>query len=467
MCGIFGIINNKKERFNKPIFNILGIQNDTRGGDSCGIFIDGNVEYGINETKLYSKFHKKSILLNETSKCKIALGHCRKASVGNISLETAQPVVLYNDKGGIEFVVIHNGTIHNYESLAEKYIPFVDIKGMTDSQVMTRIFYYKGYDVLNEYIGGAVFVIIDYREIKNNNPKILFFKGKSKSYSYSTTETEERPFYFVNNEKTLIFSSIDTYLEAIFDNQDCYTITSNSLIEYMDGNLYTVKKIDRSNCFQTYSVYQHYNNPIYGYSSNTTFSKKEDKTEIEKENNKNKTKDKVFITSGFIYENKKGPIHGCFNLDEKGNIYNLNFDNSILKLWFWDGVLLYGYNEFIYLKNVCSYYNMNAEDVKYCMPELLNYLSPYPILESDYVYCFDEQCFGTCLKASNPKTFNFFTGVIFPFLSNKSYIFNEGIVSHSIYKGDSKESVSNLKTLIKNNNIEISDLYNMLYDDCN
>ena len=63
MCGIWGIINTKKSRFNKQLFNILGTHNDSRGGDSCGIFIDGNAEYGIDTLKLYSKFLKTSNIL--------------------------------------------------------------------------------------------------------------------------------------------------------------------------------------------------------------------------------------------------------------------------------------------------------------------------------------------------------------------------------------------------------------------
>ena len=57
MCGIFGIINTKKTKLDKKCFNVLGINNDSRGGDSCGIFIDGEVEYGVNTEKLqqYSK----------------------------------------------------------------------------------------------------------------------------------------------------------------------------------------------------------------------------------------------------------------------------------------------------------------------------------------------------------------------------------------------------------------------------
>jgi asparagine synthetase B (glutamine-hydrolysing) len=49
MCGIFGTISLKSKAFNKRAFCTMGVRNDSRGGDSCGIFIDGNVEYGIDK----------------------------------------------------------------------------------------------------------------------------------------------------------------------------------------------------------------------------------------------------------------------------------------------------------------------------------------------------------------------------------------------------------------------------------
>ena len=44
---------------------------------------------------------------------------------------------------------------------------------MTDSQIMARIFYYKGYQVLSEYYGGSVFFIVDYR---TQSAILLLFK---------------------------------------------------------------------------------------------------------------------------------------------------------------------------------------------------------------------------------------------------------------------------------------------------
>ena len=123
MCGIFGMISKKPKAFNKRAFCTMGARNDSRGGDSCGVFIDGQVEYGVDKEKMFISFFRGSKVLNQVTECKVALGHCRKASIGKVSLETAQPVVLYNDSGAVDYVLIHNGTIHNYKELAKKYIP--------------------------------------------------------------------------------------------------------------------------------------------------------------------------------------------------------------------------------------------------------------------------------------------------------------------------------------------------------
>lgn len=459
-CGIFGFINTKESKLDKRGFNILGVNNDSRGGDSCGIFIDGKVEYGVNKTKLYSNFFKESKLLKETNKCKIALGHCRKASVGNISLETAQPVVLYNDKKEVEFVVIHNGTIHNYKELAAKYIPDIDIKDMTDSQVMARIFYYAGYDCLEEYYGGAVFVIVDYRDVE---PRVFAFKGASKQYSTSTTSIEERPFYFVQNKDTFLFSSIYTYLECIIPNSSYYTLIANQLVEIKEDDIYLVKDCDRSNCWQS-SYYPSNYSSTYGYYYENFESYKQNTLPFPKEEKEEKKKEKINVTDGGIYIKGGKPLHGMLNIDQYGELYNSAFRSDIFKLWFWDGVLLYGHNEFVFLKNVVKQFNLADDDVKFCMPELLNYLSPYPIAETDYVptdcvYDGKVRCFRS-LDGDTSMTYN---GTVQRFLTCKQTIYIDGQESGIVYGKLRCEAATILKSLIENKNIDISNLYKELY----
>ena len=94
MCGLFGIINKQNQAFDKRAFYTLGVNNDSRGGDACGVFIDGKVEYGTGNKKLFQDFFLDSPLLKETQKCQIALGHCRKASIGGTADNLAQPCVI-------------------------------------------------------------------------------------------------------------------------------------------------------------------------------------------------------------------------------------------------------------------------------------------------------------------------------------------------------------------------------------
>ena len=282
MCGLGGIINKDFKPFDYSTFCTIGISNDSRGGDSCGIFIDGNYDYGIGKTKLFSHYFQNSKLLESTTKSKIALVHCRKASIGVIDRSTAQPVIITENKK-VKYVLMHNGTISNYKSLAEKYIPNIDITGMTDSQVMARIFYYKGYNVLKEYAGSAVFVIVDYRKDK---PEVLLFKGASKEYSWDKDLQEERPLYFCidKDKQELVFSSIYTYLLALRPECITYTARCNELLRFNGKALVTIAEYDRSKVTKwgINNQYDNYlsqylsvdlNKNLYSYRGNLSFGK--------------------------------------------------------------------------------------------------------------------------------------------------------------------------------------------------
>lgn len=161
-------------------------------------------------------------------------------------------------------MLLHNGTIFNYEDLAKKYIPDIDIKGMTDSQVMAQIFYYKGYDALEEYQGGAAFVIVDYR---HGEPETLLFHGKTKDFSYSQIEEEERPLYFLIDDDTLYFSSIYQILETFVRDKQAYIVPYNTLCRFDKDCIRSVKKVDRSKCTQKKAYTAKTYGSFYDYSS--------------------------------------------------------------------------------------------------------------------------------------------------------------------------------------------------------
>ena len=313
MCGIFGTISRKSKPFNKRAFCTMGVRNDSRGGDSCGVFIDGLVEYGVDKQKLFINFFRDSLLLDTTTECKVALGHCRKASVGKVSVETAQPVVLRNEEGEVEYVLIHNGTIYNYKELAEKYIPDVNIEGLTDSQVMARIFYHKGYDCLDEYNGGAVFVIHDYRVDKS-----YIFKGQSKKYTYSTTTEEERPLYFCWHNGRFCFSSIFETLYAHYYEDEVYIFPSNKLMVLRGEKMKLVKEYKRENATQnkaytitTYKGSAYDEDDLYprDYYANHYRNPENDSFKIK------------FEKGRYMDEKKKAPMHGIFYVSKFGYVF--------------------------------------------------------------------------------------------------------------------------------------------------
>lgn len=363
MCGLFGIISKEEQSFDYPAFCTLGIANDARGGDSCGYFIDGHHEYGVKKNKYFQDFFIENEFLNSVKTSTIAIGHCRKASVGAIDETTAQPVVIYNNNGNIDYVLMHNGTIYNYEDLAKKYIPNISIKGLTDSQVMALIFYHAGYKALNEYNGAAVFVIVDYR---NKVPKVFLFKGESKKSEYSKETSEERPLYICidKNKKELVFSSIYTYLYSLRKNIKVYSICSNMLVEFTGKNIEIINKVDRSKMIQSkiYTSPTIYNTSIYNnYYFDTYDEIPSDFIIINQTNN--------------TYSNST-KLHGKIILTNYGRILNQFIKNYNCKvIYFWRGIALKSKSCFCFLKALQKKYNLDDETFDLKFENIIRFLS--------------------------------------------------------------------------------------------
>lgn len=344
MCGLGAIVNRSVQKLNKSVYNIIGIANDARGGDSCGIFIDKKVEYGIDKTKLYQDFFYESKLLEETTECHLAFLHCRKASPGlKKDLASAQPVVIEED-GEVKYVLMHNGTIYNTDALAKKYIPDVNIKGMTDSQVMARIFYYSGYDALAEYNGSAVFIIADYRE-NPNKPRVFIWKGYSKDTQYGKTSSDERPIYLVSTTTSIILSSIALQLDAMYGEQYVKTIEANALIEIDDNKLWIIDRYNRDSQCQARAY-----SSSYGKANNSNNASNEYEYDWD-----NYDDDYYGYANGsysgnsYVYINPIGEfmsgrerLHGRRYVSASGSVFVNKMSTPAFKeVWFYQGVLLY------------------------------------------------------------------------------------------------------------------------------
>lgn len=396
MCGIFGIITKDERKFDYSTFCTLGVDNDSRGGDSCGICIDGEYEYGTGVLKYFEDFFPGSKILDKVKKSKIALGHCRKASIGGISEKTAQPVIIKDKSDKVRFVMLHNGTIYNYEKLAKKYIPEIDIKNMTDSQVMARIFYYKGYDSLEEYIGGSVFAIVDYRQPE---PQLLLFKGSSKKYSTDVGEVEERPLYTtVSGNGELIFSSTSKYLKAIRKGQEIYTIRANSLITFNGTDLEVLKVYSRKNAYQNKETQAKYYYPTY-YGQWDNY--------YESENNYGSSSyyggDYIScdrLTNTYMHSGK--PVEGKVRLSKYGRVIpEKSSEKEDATIWFFHGIAMDGRNSYNKISRMESKFKdqKKSKFMELCQ-NLIRYYS------MDKVYFKEKEM----VKATLPNKFTLFTG---------------------------------------------------------
>ena len=260
MCGIAAWAGENPKHFNKYKFDILGIFNDSRGGDSCGISTDGEIYYGLtNSDKKYKDFLVEKNYLVPKS-IPIVIAHTRKSSVGTINMHNAHPFGFgINEKyDSFEFIGCHNGTLYNYEELAKEFNVEVNDKDSNgvfkrrkiDSEVFLEIIYKnKNFKVLSKYNGGAAIVFYNTLE-----PNVLYaFHGESANYS-TTKPEEERPlFYYQEKKNSVYISSIAESLVAIGGEIDknVFSFKTNCVYKIKNGDVEKAElfEVSRSNVY--------------------------------------------------------------------------------------------------------------------------------------------------------------------------------------------------------------------------
>lgn len=297
-CGIIAWAGKNPKNFNKLKFDILGIYNDSRGGDSCGITVDGEIFHGLLQNKEYKNFIVNKTL-NLPEKYPTVIGHTRKSSFGGITSDNAHPFGFGEHNEGYKMIGVHNGTLLNHHELAKMFnleVSIYDehnkfIRTKIDSEILLESIYKSNnFEVLSQYNGGAAIVFTDTSE-----PNVIYaFKGASSWDKNSIVTSEERPlYYYVENKNSLYISSLAEPLVAIggIVEESVFEFEENYVYKIKDGDISKAIKfiINRDNCYQKAS-YNNFstdrgNNSAFGGQAQHTinYSKKENVSTKKKE----------------------------------------------------------------------------------------------------------------------------------------------------------------------------------------
>jgi len=275
MCGIFGWAGKTVKQFDKAKFDIQGLYNNDRGGDSCGVTTDGEIYYGITTSKNYGAFLVNS---NYPKPLEIptVIGHTRKSSSGTVNVDNAHPFGFGMNEDKFAFIGVHNGTLHNQEDLAKEFNVEISVfkqnehgakvfdRRKIDSEVLLESIYRsKDFKVLSDYIGGAALLFTSTLE-----PNVLYaFRGASRiDKNGAHTLIDERPLYcYTESKYSSYFSSMSESLTAIggVEGETIFELEENTVYKITNGDYMnaTTIKISRANSHQkAFTAYTHYSN---------------------------------------------------------------------------------------------------------------------------------------------------------------------------------------------------------------
>lgn len=256
-CGIMAWAGRSPKSFNRDKFNILGIQNETRGVDSCGVSVDGEIYFGVDADKRFRDF-----VANEgyptPRNIPVVIGHTRKSTVGSNNIDNAHPFGFGDSKKygeeAYNFIGVHNGTIYNQKDLAEMFEiettrPKVNSKNLNytidkiDSEILLESIYKsEKFKVLSQYNGAAaiVFYWVDQPDT------IYAFHGasvKSLDSNEKTLYIERDLYCFQEHKNSLYISSQDHALRTIGATNDTLEeFEVNVVYKIKNGNFKTAKK---------------------------------------------------------------------------------------------------------------------------------------------------------------------------------------------------------------------------------
>lgn len=362
MCGIFGYSGNKPDILK---IKILGLYNQSRGTDACGLFLNNEVIHGNGPDKMFEDFIS-NVQLPNLKKNQTILGHTRKASSGGVNVNFTHPYAITDDKNKVELVGVHNGTLYNYEELGTEY--GINTTNLNDSKTLFTILSKNHLDVLEKYKGNAALLMT-----KPSEPNTLYvFKGGSEELYHQVTHLPdiyndnwqeqygedfythelnpnnkirgERPLYFYQeSDNSIYFSSIESSLFAIGGtDQTVFPVPVNTFLKITNGKIVEANKINRkvesfSNYYQ-YSTsvnrnnsYQYPPNLVIHTNNNTTVNNTTNLLidNYNPQHDYNKVKNHIYYFYNKYFLNNSPISDGIYNVDiQTGEVDNTKITDS-------------------------------------------------------------------------------------------------------------------------------------------
>jgi len=416
MCGIMAISPKNGNKINWARVKLLLLANETRGRHSTGLYTKNASLKMVQSASTFIK----SLTINHEEELSPLLGHTRAPSAGaDRTINGAQPIIETDENGDTDFAIIHNGTIHNMEALAdEEDIEYE--KTDTDTQILAKFIKAEKYDVLSKYLGAASLIWH-----RMDDPEAVYvFRGESPQSSYTTYASEERPLHIGEDETGIYISSTKDSLVEMFDTKEqkesVRKVEANTIFRIAEGEEVIVQTVSRKDVSQsklttTYSSssnnYHRHQNPYsYGYDSDyyeptskTTASLKGDaygrmgysnviplwistisevaESKLLVEETIKATalgNNEVFFYKG-RYRTKNIILNGAIHINDKNMLSTKSGDN-VKQYKFVKGVLLKDDSEFVKVYSALGQHNFGSQ--QFCDAIMEYSKQPIPVLET-------------------------------------------------------------------------------------
>lgn len=227
-CGLFG------GSFNQPIadkiiwrLKTLGLFNQSRGSDSCGIYNGDDLIKGVDGNKKFYDFVVNVGVPPNSGKNNVFIGHTRNSTMGAHTAENAHPFNIAD-----KLIFAHNGKIENAWELCR----LNDIDSLplhVDSQGLGHLLAKVGTSILEKYKGYAAILSHDL-----SKPGVLYaYHGAAKRWKTDDKLEEERPLFFMKTPEGIYFSSMKDSLLFIKEKDDSEpeTLPHNIVFTIKDG----------------------------------------------------------------------------------------------------------------------------------------------------------------------------------------------------------------------------------------